>query len=146
MSIGEAADFTPKFDAQGLIPAIAVDSGSGDVLMMAWMNREALDRTLKTGQAHYWSRSRRTLWHKGADIVGTLDAPGGRIDIASTRQIEGLSMAMGAPVAYRFTRAGRLVAHVDVLNAGAVRMVAGTSDAERDWIAAAATALLMRVD
>ena len=87
-----------------------------------------------------------TLWHKGADIVGTLDAPGGRIDIASTRQIEGVPMAMGAPVAYRFTRAGRLVAHVDVLNAGAVRMVAGTSDAERDWIAAAATALLMRVD
>lgn len=87
-----------------------------------------------------------TLWYKGADIIGTLDAPGGRIDIVSTRGIEGVPMAMGAPVAYRFMSEGRLLAHVDVLNAGAVRMVAGTSDAERDWIAAAATALLMRVD
>jgi phosphoribosyl-AMP cyclohydrolase len=57
---------TPKFDANGLIAAIATDAGSGEVLMLAWMNQEALHQTLKTGEAHYWSRSRSALWHKGA--------------------------------------------------------------------------------
>ncbi|MGC9505716.1 phosphoribosyl-AMP cyclohydrolase [Baaleninema sp.] len=55
-----------KFDDRGLIPAIAQDDGDGTVLMMAWMNRESLQRTLETGQMHYWSRSRQELWHKGA--------------------------------------------------------------------------------
>jgi phosphoribosyl-AMP cyclohydrolase len=63
--IEEAGRFTPRFDADGLIPCIAVDAATGDVLMMAWMNAEALQRTLETGFAHYWSRSRRTLWKKG---------------------------------------------------------------------------------
>jgi phosphoribosyl-AMP cyclohydrolase len=49
----------------GLVPAIAQDAESGEVLMMAWMNREALARTLETGEAVYWSRSRKALWHKG---------------------------------------------------------------------------------
>lgn len=56
----------PKFDQNGLVPAIAVDSGNGQVLMMAYMNAEALEKTLSTGEAHYWSRSRGELWHKGA--------------------------------------------------------------------------------
>lgn len=56
----------PKFDADGLIPAIAADADSGAVLMMAWMNAEALSATIETGEAHYWSRSRGELWHKGA--------------------------------------------------------------------------------
>ena len=55
------------WDDQGLIPAIAQDAVSGDVLMFAWMNREALERTLATGEAVYWSRSRRKLWHKGEE-------------------------------------------------------------------------------
>lgn len=55
-----------KFDDRGLIPAIAQDAGDGAVLMMAWMNRESIERTLDTGEAHYWSRSRQELWHKGA--------------------------------------------------------------------------------
>jgi phosphoribosyl-AMP cyclohydrolase len=55
-----------KFDDRGLIPAIAQDAGDGTVLMMAWMNRESIERTLATGEAHYWSRSRQELWHKGA--------------------------------------------------------------------------------
>ncbi|MDQ6957660.1 MAG: phosphoribosyl-AMP cyclohydrolase [Mariprofundaceae bacterium] len=54
-----------KFDAHGLLPAIAQDASSGRVLMMAWMNREAFDQTLATGFAHYWSRSRKKQWKKG---------------------------------------------------------------------------------
>ncbi len=54
-----------RFDSKGLIPAIAQDASSGEVLMVAWMNAESLRRTIETGQAHYWSRSRRKLWHKG---------------------------------------------------------------------------------
>lgn len=55
-----------KYNDQGLVPAIAQDYLDGTVLMMAWMNRESLSKTLETGQAWYWSRSRQELWHKGA--------------------------------------------------------------------------------
>ncbi len=58
--------FAPKFDANGLIPAVATDANSGELLMHAWMNEEALARTIATGEAWYWSRSRQELWHKGA--------------------------------------------------------------------------------
>ncbi len=53
------------FDADGLVPAIAQQHDTGEVLMMAWMNREAIAETLRTGQACYWSRSRNRLWRKG---------------------------------------------------------------------------------
>ncbi|WP_332765504.1 phosphoribosyl-AMP cyclohydrolase [Phenylobacterium sp.] len=56
----------PRFDAAGLIPAIAVHAETGEVLMLAYMNAKALERTLATGEAHYFSRSRNELWHKGA--------------------------------------------------------------------------------
>ncbi len=56
-----------RWDAQGLVPAIAQESGSGKILMMAWMNREALQLTFETGHAVYWSRSRGKLWHKGEE-------------------------------------------------------------------------------
>lgn len=55
-----------KFNNQGLIPAIAQDYRDHTVLMVAWMNRESIQRTLETGEVHYWSRSRGELWHKGA--------------------------------------------------------------------------------
>lgn len=55
-----------KFNEHGLIPAIAQDYQDGAVLMMAWMNDESIQRTLKTGEVHYWSRSRAEPWHKGA--------------------------------------------------------------------------------
>jgi phosphoribosyl-ATP pyrophosphohydrolase/phosphoribosyl-AMP cyclohydrolase len=55
-----------RFDAAGLIPAVAQDWLDGAVLMLAWMNRESLERTLASGEVHYWSRSRQELWHKGA--------------------------------------------------------------------------------
>ncbi len=63
--IDETTEFKPRFNEAGLIPAIA-QSATGDVLMMAWMNQEALTQSLETGEAHYWSRSRQELWHKGA--------------------------------------------------------------------------------
>ena len=53
------------FDASGLVPAIAQDAKSGEVLMMAWMNAESLSRTLSSGDVVYWSRSRKKLWRKG---------------------------------------------------------------------------------
>ncbi|OKH18189.1 bifunctional phosphoribosyl-AMP cyclohydrolase/phosphoribosyl-ATP diphosphatase HisIE [[Limnothrix rosea] IAM M-220] len=55
-----------RFNEQGLVPAIAQDYLDGTVLMMAWMNRESLTKTMESGQAWYWSRSRQELWHKGA--------------------------------------------------------------------------------
>jgi phosphoribosyl-AMP cyclohydrolase len=54
-----------RWNAQGLVPAIAQDAGTHRVLTLAWMNREALERTAQTREAHYWSRSRNKLWHKG---------------------------------------------------------------------------------
>lgn len=54
-----------KFDANGLVPAIAQQHDTGEVLMMAWMNRDAIEETLRTGRVCYWSRSRRGLWRKG---------------------------------------------------------------------------------
>lgn len=56
-----------KWDPQGLVPAIAQEAGSGQVLMVAWMNREALAETARTGKAVYWSRSRQKLWRKGEE-------------------------------------------------------------------------------
>ena len=63
--------FTPhvsrlKFDEKGLITAVLQDATTHEVLMVAWMNEEALKLTLETGEAHFWSRSRQELWHKGA--------------------------------------------------------------------------------
>ena len=55
-----------KFDANGLVPAIVQDAATNEVLMMAYMNPESLRLTLESGETHFWSRSRRELWHKGA--------------------------------------------------------------------------------
>ena len=64
--IEEGAELAPKFDEHGLIPAVTTDYESGELLMHAYMNAEALEKTLSTGEAHYFSRSRGALWHKGA--------------------------------------------------------------------------------
>lgn len=63
--IDETTRFEPRFGPDGLIAAILADAASGEVLMFAWMNQEALARTLETGEAHFWSRSRQRLWRKG---------------------------------------------------------------------------------
>ncbi|MEL6226597.1 MAG: phosphoribosyl-AMP cyclohydrolase [Pseudomonadota bacterium] len=72
--------FQPKFDADGLIPAIATASDTGEVLMFAWMNREALLATLDTRRAHFWSRSRGKLWRKGEDSGNELIVNDIRVD------------------------------------------------------------------
>jgi len=62
----ETLEFTPQYDANGLIPCITTSVKSGKVLMFAFMNAQAVKKTLETGEVHYWSRSRGELWHKGA--------------------------------------------------------------------------------
>lgn len=64
--VEEGHDLAPRFNAEGLIPVVTTDADSGEVLMMGVMNEEALRRSIVTGEAHYWSRSRQCLWHKGA--------------------------------------------------------------------------------
>jgi phosphoribosyl-AMP cyclohydrolase len=66
-SIEEGLEFSPQFDENGLIPAIAQDARTGQILMVAYMNKEALDLTVKTGYATYYSRSRKKLWKKGQE-------------------------------------------------------------------------------
>lgn len=64
-AIEEGMEFDPQFGADGLIPCVTVSAANKDVLMVAYMNRDALAKTLETGEMHYWSRSRSSLWHKG---------------------------------------------------------------------------------
>ncbi|PJE35460.1 phosphoribosyl-AMP cyclohydrolase [Pseudooceanicola lipolyticus] len=64
--VEEGTDLAPKFGADGLLPCITTDAETGEVLMLGWMNSEALKRTIETGEAHYFSRARQVLWHKGA--------------------------------------------------------------------------------
>lgn len=70
--IERGSTFQPKFDADGLIPAILTDAAKGGVLMFAWMNEEALALTLETRIGHFWSRSRGRLWKKGEDSGNVL--------------------------------------------------------------------------
>ena len=64
--VEEGRELAPKFDAEGLIPVVTTDYETGELLMHAYMNEEALKKTIELGEAVYWSRSRKVLWHKGA--------------------------------------------------------------------------------
>ena len=64
--IEEGKDLAPKFDKFGLIPVITSDFKNGNVLMHGYMNRQSLKKTIETGEVYYWSRSRKTIWHKGS--------------------------------------------------------------------------------
>ena len=64
-AIEEGSNFLPKFDANGLIVCVTMEAATREILMVAYMNQLALDKTLETGVAHYWSRSRQALWRKG---------------------------------------------------------------------------------
>ena len=64
--VEEGTNLAPKFDANGLIPVVTSDSTTGELLMHGYMNHEALEKTILTGQMHYFSRSRKVIWHKGA--------------------------------------------------------------------------------
>jgi phosphoribosyl-AMP cyclohydrolase len=67
----EGTVFAPRFDAEGYLPVVVTSAKSGEVLMFAYMNEEALARTIETGEAHFWSRSRGRLWRKGEESGNT---------------------------------------------------------------------------
>lgn len=69
-----------RWAPDGLVPVVTQEAGSGRVLTVAWMNREALDATVRTGEAHYWSRSRRKLWHKGEESGHVQNVKSVRLD------------------------------------------------------------------
>ncbi|MDO9224817.1 MAG: phosphoribosyl-AMP cyclohydrolase [Pseudomonadota bacterium] len=77
---GEAWLNKVSWSEDGLVPAIAQDATSGDILMVAWMNREALKQTVELGEAVYWSRSRKKLWHKGEESGHTQKVSEIRLD------------------------------------------------------------------
>jgi phosphoribosyl-AMP cyclohydrolase len=70
--IEEGTAFAPKFDSDGLLPVVVTSAATGEVLMLAYMNEQALTRTLETGQAQFWSRSRKRLWRKGQESGNTM--------------------------------------------------------------------------
>ena len=76
----ETPELRPRFDDNGLIAAIAQDAVTGEVLMLAWMNAEALEKTIETGRATYWSRSRAGLWVKGETSGHTQEVVEVRVD------------------------------------------------------------------
>jgi phosphoribosyl-AMP cyclohydrolase len=73
LDVEEGATFAPKFDEAGLLAAVATDADTGDVLMFAWMDAEALARTIETGHAHFFSRSRGRQWKKGEESGNLLE-------------------------------------------------------------------------
>ena len=90
-----------RWDEQGLVPVIAQEAGSGDVLMFAWMNRDALAKTVETREAVYWSRSRKRLWHKGEESGHVQKVHDIRLDcdedvvLLSVTQIDGIACHTG---------------------------------------------------
>ncbi|MBR7800825.1 MULTISPECIES: phosphoribosyl-AMP cyclohydrolase [Undibacterium] len=90
-----------KWDEVGLVPVIAQEVGSNDVVMFAWMNREALSRTVETGEAVYWSRSRKKLWHKGEESGHVQKVKEIRLDcdedviLLKIEQVEGIACHTG---------------------------------------------------
>lgn len=78
--VEEGTDFAPKFGPDGLLPCITTDAQTGEVLMLGWMNADALRLTIETGEAHYFSRARQVLWHKGATSGLTQKVVEARVD------------------------------------------------------------------
>ncbi len=78
--IEQGLALSPRFDGQGLVAAIVTDAVTGDVLMFAWMNAEALRLTIDTGIAHFWSRSRAKIWKKGEESGNLLEIVELRVD------------------------------------------------------------------
>lgn len=79
-TVEQGTAFAPRFDKDGLLPAIVVDRGTRETLMMAWMNADALRLTLETGYAHFWTRSRQRIWHKGEESGNRLRVAAARTD------------------------------------------------------------------
>lgn len=110
------------WDQRGLVPAIAQDARTGRVLMVAWMNREALDETARTGRAVYWSRSRGRLWRKGEESGHVQHVKAIRLDcdgdvvLLAVEQVGGIACHTGRERCfYRELQQGRWVATEPVL-------------------------------
>jgi phosphoribosyl-AMP cyclohydrolase len=92
---------TVAWNSDGLVPAVAQDAASGEVLMLAWMDREALSRTVESGEAHYWSRSRKKPWKKGETSGHVLRVVEVRIDcdadvvLLSVESVKGIACHTG---------------------------------------------------
>lgn len=78
--IESTSELRLRYDANGLVPAVATDAKSGEALMLAYMNAEAVGKTLETGIAHFWSRSRKSLWRKGETSGNELSVEEFRVD------------------------------------------------------------------
>lgn len=78
--VEQGTAFAPRFDKDGLIPAIVIDRASRETLMFAWMNSDALRLTLETGYAHFWTRSRQRIWQKGEESGNRLRVTAARTD------------------------------------------------------------------
>lgn len=89
----ETTVFAPRYDDHGLIPAIVTDAKDGSVVMLAYMNAEALALTLETGEAHYWSRSRQELWRKGSTSGDTQTIVDVRMDCDQDTVLLSVTMA-----------------------------------------------------
>ena len=111
----QTCELRPKFDSDGLIPAIAQDVETGEVLMLAWMNAEALHLTLSTGRATYWSRTRARLWVKGETSGHTQEVAEVRVDcdqdtvLLKVRQTGGACHTGRESCFYRIAQSGSLV-------------------------------------
>lgn len=92
----EAKELRPRFNADGLVAAIAQDAETGEVLMLAWMNAEALAATLSSGRATYWSRSRQELWVKGETSGNTQQVVEVRVDCDQDAVLLKVKQAGGA--------------------------------------------------
>jgi len=109
-----------RFDEDGLVPAVAQQEGSGEVLMMAWMNREAVIETLTTGRVCYWSRSRKGLWRKGETSGQTQHLKEFRVDCDGDTLLllvhqDGVACHTGRRACFfRAVRDGALVTVMDV--------------------------------
>jgi len=136
--VEEGSVLAPRFDAQGLIPVVTTDFVSGEVLMHGYMNAEALARTIATREAHYFSRSRRCLWHKGAtsglvqkvrelrvdddqdciwirvDVAGGASCHVGYRSCFYRRVPEGVSPETGEPLPLEFTETDKVFDPVEV--------------------------------
>ena len=104
--VEEGHVLAPKFDDRGLLPVVTTDSKSGEVLMLGYMNAEALSKTIETGEAHYFSRTRQAIWHKGATsglvqkvaemrIDDDQDAVWLAVDVGGPEEIAGASCHVG---------------------------------------------------
>jgi phosphoribosyl-AMP cyclohydrolase len=100
-SIETGTVFAPKFDAEGLILAVVADAATGGTLMVAYMDREALSRTIATGQAWFWSRSRRQLWRKGETSGNTLAVTEIRVDCDQDAQLLKVDVAGDGAACHR---------------------------------------------